>query len=206
MTIWYKNIVDFFDIHNLLHFYPTSEMNFSEKLNSVLRLSGYLSIIIYSLKNDYRSSFIFIMTAFVTFIMFVLDENKEKYVNENRKHDMYDDSYESDEIEYDKKNCTKPTRENPFMNVMMNEYEENPKRHKACEPTIIVNKYIDEYFDEDLYRTTDDIYNKNASERQYYTMPSTEIPNDQDKFANWLYGINEKTCKEGNGLKCKYFS
>ena len=87
----------------------------------------------------------------------------------------------------------------------MNEYAENPKRKKACKINNKVNEYIDQYFNEDLYRSVDDIYNKNASERQYYTMPVTEIPNNQDKFAQWLYGNDEKTCKEGNLLKCKYF-
>jgi hypothetical protein len=33
------------------------------------------------------------------------------------------------------------------------------------------------------------------SQRNYFTMPWTTIPNDQEKFANWLYK-NPDTCKE----------
>ena len=40
------------------------------------------------------------------------------------------------------------------------------------------------------------------SSRQFYTNPSTTIPNDQEAFAKWLYYNPEKTCKEGNGLEC----
>ena len=46
-----------------------------------------------------------------------------------------------------------------------------------------------------------DIYNNRNSQRQYYTMPNTQIPNDQTSFARWLYAT-PPSCKEGNGLQC----
>nr|QOI90449.1 hypothetical protein HWQ62_00313 [Pyramimonas orientalis virus] len=203
MAIWYKDIVDFFNINNVLVFYPTSEMEYHEKLNSIMRMVLYLSVILYTLKNDIKVFILFIVVGIVTYILFSLDENKEKYLDDKFEYG----EYEEDEKELDEmRKCTMPNKDNPFMNVMMNEYVDNPKRKKACKINKTVDKYIDTYFNEDLYRSIDDIYNKNASERQYYTMPVTEIPNNQDKFAQWLYGIDEKTCKEGNGLKCKYFS
>lgn len=200
MTIWYNDIVNFFDINNMLLFYPTSEMEYSEKLNSIMRLILYITIILYSLKNDLKVFILLIVAGIVIYIMYTMDEHKEKYITD--KEETYGIEDYEDEIDI----CTKPTRENPFMNVTMNEYAENPKREKACKINNKVNEYIDQYFNEDLYRSVDDIYNKNASERQYYTMPVTEIPNNQDKFAQWLYGNEDKTCKEGNLLKCKYFS
>ena len=202
MTIWYNDIVNFFDINNMLLFYPTSEMEYSEKLNSIMRLILYITIILYSLKNDLKVFILLIVAGIVIYIMYTMDENKEKYITDKDMYERYGIEDDEDEIE----TCTKPSRENPFMNVTMNEYAENPKREKACKINNKVNEYIDQYFNEDLYRSVDDIYNKNASERQYYTMPVTEIPNNQDKFAQWLYGNEDKTCKEGNLLKCKYFS
>lgn len=204
MTIWYKDIVNFFDINNVLVFYPTSEMEYSEKLNSIMRMILYITILLYSLMNDKKVFILFIVVGVVVYIMYELEENKEKYLEKDR-YGKYENVYNTDDEDMDKE-CTQPTRENPFMNVTMNEYVENPKRSKACKTTEKVNEYINDYFNEDLYRSVDDIYNKNASERQYYTMPVTEIPNNQDKFAQWLYGNDDKTCKEGNGLKCKYFS
>jgi len=202
MTIWYNDIVNFFDINNMLLFYPTSEMEYSEKLNSIMRLILYVTIILYSLQNDLKVFIILIVAGIVIYITYTMHENKEKYITDKDMYETYGIEDDDDEIE----TCTKPTRENPFMNVTMNEYAENPKRERACRINNKVNEYIDQYFNEDLYRSVDDIYNKNASERQYYTMPVTEIPNNQDKFAQWLYGNDEKTCKEGNLLKCKYFS
>ena len=47
----------------------------------------------------------------------------------------------------------------------------------------------------------DDIYSKYNSQRQFYTMPNTSIPNKQKEFALWLYNRGP-TCKEGNGYQC----
>jgi hypothetical protein len=33
-------------------------------------------------------------------------------------------------------------------------------------------------------------------------MPSTSVPNDQGSFADWLYRIPGKTCKEGGREAC----
>ena len=40
------------------------------------------------------------------------------------------------------------------------------------------------------------------SQRQFVTMPSTSIPNDQGSYMNWLYKIPGKTCKEGGKDAC----
>lgn len=203
MTIWYRDIVNFFDVNNMLIFYPTSDMDYSDKLNSIMRMVLYVTIILYSLMNDLKVFIILMIVGIIIYILYSLEENKEKYESDTYK---YSSVETEEDIEEDMRKCTKPSKENPFMNVMMNEYVENPQRRKACKANSKVNDYIDNYFNEDLYRSVDDIYNKNASDRQYYTMPVTEIPNNQDGFAKWLYGNDEKTCKEGNGLKCKYFS
>ena len=46
-----------------------------------------------------------------------------------------------------------------------------------------------------------DIFGKNNSQRQFYTVPGNQVPNDQGSFAQWLYGT-PKTCKEGNSIAC----
>jgi len=200
--VWFKDPVSFFDINNMLIFLPTTDMVYAEKLNAIMRLVLYICIILYAIKNDVKVFMLVMIVGIIIYILYNVEHDRERYMNEYKKADKYDEQ-EDEDIEEE---CTKPTKENPFMNVTMNEYSENPKRKKACKMTKQVNNYIDEYFNEDLYKSVDDIYSKNSSERQYYTMPSTEIPNNQDDFARWLYRDEEKTCKEGNLLKCKYFS
>jgi hypothetical protein len=64
-----------------------------------------------------------------------------------------------------------------------------------------IKKNIDIYFKEDLYKDINDIFENNFSKRQFYTVPSTTIPNDRKSFENWLY-YREKSCKENNGFQC----
>ena len=44
-------------------------------------------------------------------------------------------------------------------------------------------------FNEDLYRDVNDIFGKNNSQRQFYTVPGESGFNDQHSFGQWLYGI-----------------
>lgn len=198
MDIWYDDLNSFFNINNLLIYFPTSDMVYIEKLNTILRLSMYISILLFAVLNDRRAFFLVIIVAIITYILHSVENSHEEYREIDDTKVLLNENYVEEK-------CTKPTMQNPFMNVTMNEYQENPKRGRACDVDQVKN-YVDDYFENTLYRSVDDIYNKDSSTRQYYTMPNTNIPNDQEGFANWLYRIPEKTCKEGNGEKCKYFS
>ena len=54
-------------------------------------------------------------------------------------------------------------------------------------------------FNKDLYRDVKDIFGKNNSQRQFYTVPGNQVPNDQGAFAQWCYGM-PRTYKEGNQI------
>ena len=99
--------------------------------------------------------------------------------------------------------CEKPTNQNPFMNVLMTDYTEKSERPAACNQLDdpIIKNNIKDAFEHNLYSDVSDLFQKNNSQRQFYTTPNTQIPNEQTKFANWLYNT-PKTCKEGNGNQC----
>jgi hypothetical protein len=80
------------------------------------------------------------------------------------------------------------------MNVLMSEWTDNPNRPPACGYSGIKDE-IEENFSFNLYRDIDDLFDKNNSQRQFYTTPITTIPNDQGSFARWLYEV-PSTCKE----------
>ena len=56
---------------------------------------------------------------------------------------------------------------------------------------------LDDYFRVHWFSDPTDVFGKNQNQRQFITQPSTTVPNDQGSFANWLYKIPGKTCKEG---------
>jgi hypothetical protein len=98
---------------------------------------------------------------------------------------------------------TPPTARNPFMNLLIDQIKYNPDRPEAGavnDPTI--KQTLDDYFRIHWFSDPTDVFGKNQSQRQFITQPSTTVPNDQGSFANWLYRIPGKTCKEGGRAAC----
>lgn len=98
---------------------------------------------------------------------------------------------------------TTPTARNPFMNVLLDEYKYNPKRAGAAavnDPALQVT--LDDFFRTEFNRDPTDVFGRSQSQRQFITMPSTSIPNDQESYQNWLYKLPGKTCKEGGREAC----
>ena len=85
------------------------------------------------------------------------------------------------------------------MNVLPTD---DTNRQKACNiKNKKINKLINKKFKSNIFNDIEDVYDRKNSQRQFYTMPSTTIPNDQDTYQKWLYKT-PKTCKEGNGNQC----
>jgi hypothetical protein len=98
---------------------------------------------------------------------------------------------------------TLPSSRNLFMNVLLDEIKYNPDRPEAAavnQPA--VKQTLDDYFRIQWFSDPTDVFGKNQSQRQFVTQPSTTVPNDQGAFADWLYRIPGKTCKEGGREAC----
>jgi len=181
-----------FNSKRLIEFFPTTDMGLNEQLNAITRLSVYLSVIMYSYSGNYYYMFIFIITLIFTYLI---------YKSKSTLTDL------SDSLENftSKTNYIEPTKDNPFMNISLNDYTENPHREAAIKRTMYrdhnLDKDIESKFNINLYKDLDDIFDKSNSQRQYYTTPITTIPNNQQGFADWLYKT-PKTCKEANGDQC----
>jgi hypothetical protein len=98
---------------------------------------------------------------------------------------------------------TPPTARNLFMNVLLEEIKYNPGRPQAASVNNpLVKQTLDDYFRVQWFSDPTDVFGKNQSQRQFVTQPSTTVPNDQGAFADWLYRIPGKTCKEGGRDAC----
>jgi len=98
---------------------------------------------------------------------------------------------------------TKPTARNPFMNVLLDELTYNPKKPGADIIMQPMNQIIlDDYFRVQWTSDPTDVFGRTQGQRQFYTMPSSSIPNDQGSYQNWLYLLPGKTCKEGGRDAC----
>jgi hypothetical protein len=113
------------------------------------------------------------------------------------------DRYVPDVIE--ESGRTGPTAANPFMNVLMSEISENPYRNPAENiQTSHTKTYLGNYFETMFASDPGDTFQRTQSQRQWVSMPSTTVPNDQESFQNWLYRTPGQSCKEGNQEVCVF--
>jgi hypothetical protein len=193
--IWFKDPRNLITQDNFLKFFPISDMNYVEQINSIVRFTIYLTIILLLFKNNYKIFYVLVAVLLVTYSMYVVDNKKKQ---ENKNH------YTQNNLALSKKHnkvCKKPTLDNPFMNRnLLSEFNETTDK-EACD---IENEEVKEdmlnKFNEKLYRSTDDIFMNHASDRQFYTVPNTDLVPDQTSFAEWLY--KRPNCKAGDVNAC----
>lgn len=175
---WYERPSILIQQNRLIEFFPHDEMSLYEKLNAIVRFAVYFAMIVYLFK---RTTNMFVFPFFVLGItLYLFKSNNVEVIKET----------------FSNGTCQLPSPSNPFMNVLMNDYTDDPQRPPACDindPKI--KQQMEENFEKNLYKNTVDIWGRNNSQREYYTMPNTTIPNDQINFANWLYKT-APTCKE----------
>lgn len=198
---WYYNPEILFSKENLIDFIPTNDITKSENLNSILRLSIYISIIMFISRKNILVFFIPILTAIITIYLHHWSMVKTKIEKV---------SILSDDSELEKKlypnDCQVPTEEDILMNTKVSDLN-NPNSNKkpACQLTDEIIKKQDELLTKSVYRDVNDIYGKNNSQRQFFTMPDTSkefgiSAGNTELLAKWLYSTGP-TCKEDT-MRC----
>jgi hypothetical protein len=102
-----------------------------------------------------------------------------------------------------KKTCKKPSNDNPFMNPSFANYENNNLLTACNVDDEDIKTMIHQNFTDNLFRDTGDLWDKFSSDRQFYTLPNTQNPNDQKQFAEWCYKQPD-TCKQNQEHCLKY--
>jgi hypothetical protein len=178
-----KNII--FREDRITEFFPVTSMTYNEKLNALLRLSIYASILLFIYYKNHSFFLIPISTALITLYIYrfntLTGPKSETYIDKKQE------------------SCRMPTEDNPFSNTLVSDYN-NGKIEPACKITDeVVAESAEEKFNRGLFKDINDLYDKNNSQRQFFTMPSTtEFGNvgDTVALAKWLYGNPNGTCKE----------
>lgn len=194
--IWYKDPRGFMRDDRIASFVPSPAFTPVEQLNAVMRFAIYYALFAFVFKRSYTVFYVPLVTAAVTFMLHAADTSGARSARER----MNALDVERDPVS--RKLCTRPTRDNPFMNVLVSDYSRFPERPSACDISRAdVSDRAERNFSHNLYRDSDDVFDRRTSSRPFYTTASTTIPNDQDGFARWLYGTGP-TCKEGMGDAC----
>jgi hypothetical protein len=87
--------------------------------------------------------------------------------------------------------CQKPSTDNPLANVLPSDYG-NGMKLPACVSSTVTKEIRHELDNQEItgpvYELLGTDANARAARRQFYSMPSTTVPNERDGFIHALYG------------------
>lgn len=177
--------------HDQLVLWPTADMDSNSKLNAVTRLVVVLTIAAFAVTFAFK----FLAVGALTVAALAVYQRMSKRPP-NRE------AFTPQEL----KEHTAPTLKNPLMNVLLPEINGNPNRKPALKAYLPetadlikskVKATISDNVDPRIFRGTNDELDLEYSMRNFYTMPSTTVPNKQEDFAKFCYG-DMISGKEGN--------
>ena len=197
---WGDNIQVLFNIKYLKEFIPTEKMSFTQRLNAISRFIIYYFTLLSIYNNNFKNILYCILLLIVIYYIYNINKNKyntETYNNfENQNNNNFENQNNNDiENEDNKSKYTNSTKNNPFMNVLLNELSEGDRK-----PANYCDKNIEDNFSNNIYSDIQDIFNRKSSSRQFYTNPVTTSVNDQTNFAKFLY--DKPSCKNGDKEQC----
>lgn len=191
-VFWTEDYKILFTGDNIPKFIPNAQMTTIEKLNALMRLGIYLGLALYLFTGIIEYLYIILIVGLLTYFIYKYQlQNIELYLNsyENSDFNKIQKALKEDPPEI------KPTVNNPMMNINLITDDKTKEQAPKTWNDEKLQDTVEEKFNYDLYRDVGDLYGKSNSQRQYYQMPSTTIPNEQTSFAKWLYATGP-TCKE----------
>ena len=171
---------------NQLQFWPIDSMNLNEKLNAITRLVVLLCLVGFIATQNLNFIWISVFTLVCIIFFHRLNASKKENFETQIKH-------------------TVPSENNPLMNVLLPEINGNPNRRSALKSYLPENekkinekvkKQLSKNVDPRIFQGLNNELDLEYSMRNFYTNPSTTIPNDQKGFSEFLYGnmISAKEC------------
>ena len=206
-TFWLNNPNILFKTDEISQIWPTNEMSFESKLNSITRLVILLSILGFLITKNNK----IILSGLITLGAIIL---LYKLKTKNNKKEGFTNSELYTILKSD---FTQPTVTNPAMNILLPEINDNPFRKEAApafnpivEASInkktkefVVKNFNDPTIEERLFNDLGDNFTFDQSMRAWNPMPSSTIPNDQKAFTEYCYG-DMIACRDiaNNELAC----
>lgn len=204
-------------LKSYLYFIPTKNMSWTQRYNAMTLFCIYSIILLLIFKKPLYSVYFPIIAMILIIILNYTKNKQETFVDEySNINTVIETGFidSNDELRINRVTnyptkgqdltftCRKPTKDNPFMNPPISDFNTNVPAACNSDDKDISDK-ITKSFNTGLFMDIDDIFDKMNSQRQFYTVPNTEIPNNQTAFANWLYR-SPVTCKEDQEQCLRY--
>ncbi len=158
-------------------FFPKKTLSNIAKANAIMRLAIYFAIVLVLFRLDTKWFSVSLLLMLLSLFLGIT----EGFESINNK-------------------CTKPTKDNPYMNFTVGDHINNPNRPVACDINAVRDeqlKYFYKNLNGDIILDRTDLYGKNINDREFYTMPSTTLVNNQNDFANFVFGDFGRCKSEG---------
>jgi len=177
-----------------LNFTLDNNMTDEDKLNTLMRIILFFSILLALLTNRTNIMLFAIIMLILSIVLY-------KYQDELKK--LNEDFFDKKKLKIiDNKVCIAPTKDNPLMNNNIYDNSCYDKFDNCSITNKKVNDKINTILDNSMYKDSyNNIYGKNNLHLIFYTVPNTSSYSNQNKFAKWLYK-DYKTCKSDGGIEC----
>jgi len=207
----------------IFELWPTANMCYEQKLNSITRLIILLTILGYIFTMSKKVLAVGVLTLLIIYVLYCM--RKKKVSNDmlegfklegNEVTGMFDNKPKSfvNPVTLDdvlRTEFKEGTKKNPFSNVLLTQINDEPER-KAAPPSFNVD--VDEDITKNVKRAVQmmnpGIKNTNKqlfgdlwqqfqldnSNRVFYSTPSTRVTNDQGAYAQFLYNNLKFSGKE----------
>lgn len=202
-NFWLNDPLILLDKNKMLNLIPNKNETIDEKLNAITRTIILISLLGYAFTQSPK----ILSSLFVSLIVIIMYYKYKSTMKTKKQITLMNEGFSNPEF-YNtiKSEFTTPTKNNPMMNVMLPEIHKKPIRKQAA-PSFTkpveneINEKVKEGLDPRLFKDLGDNIVFENSMRSFYTMPNTDIVNDQKAFAEFCYG-NMPSCKEGDGMAC----
>lgn len=195
---WLYNPAILFKKEFIADLYPRESQTLVQKINAISRLIILLMLLGFVITRALKIIVTGIIALGVLSMYFM--SNERKRINDKLKKEAFT-SGDPEIYKQTKQQFTVPTTANPMMNVLPTDMPQRlpaaPAYNPAVEQEIIDVTKVNPR----LFKDLGDNLAHETSLRNFYTNPSTTIPNDQGSFANYCYG-DMPSCKEGHELQC----
>ena len=224
IPFWGENPNVLFASKYVMEFFPTENMTYEQKLNSVTRTIIIMTLISTILYGGVRHLIIGAITIGSIFILHYYHQKEKVKVDSKKVIAEVKEGFENPAMDFLTQDgkvmpediFDEPEPSNPFSNVMMTDYDYNPNKKPA--PPAFNQNVNDKIFEsakqmveesnpdqpdiaDKLFTDLGDQYVFEQSLRPFSSNPSTTIPNDQQAFSEFCYG-SMISCKEGNNFAC----
>jgi hypothetical protein len=180
---------DIFKSSDLLIFWPTATQTANQRVSATARFVLYAMCIVYIINRDAR---VFALGGIALAILYYMSTTN--MIKDGSLRSTIADARQSTIF---RPNVTLPTTENSMGNVLLSDYVDNPDRPAAAWYPSVRDKV------QSAWSQIHPFERQRDAERNFYSMPSTTIPNDQTAFAQAAYGKPfAAKCHDQGGAAC----